>query len=121
LDCYTARLGDKTLVTKFLKMREYETIIKALKAEADKLADKVELYGLADKWQALLEADQKLRTLIRDYLTKEVGSDRERRVLEDVESQEQKVQELANQVQTYLEKQALRKKAKPQVQQSYEV
>jgi len=86
LDCYVQRLGDKTLVAKYLKVKELNRLIKALKSEADRLSDELETLTINDKIKQLEEQSKEVHQLALSYL-KDIGSflnKDERRILEEL-------------------------------------
>lgn len=84
MNCYVERIGDKALVAKFLKTREFNQIIKALQTEADRLAGQVEVYKSGEKLALLTEQQGKLNRLVLDYLSSKIGSPQEKEALEEI-------------------------------------
>jgi hypothetical protein len=105
IDCYVQRFGDKSIIAKFLKVRELDQTRKALLHECDKLADKFEVLTLGEKWDQILQADPDLRRIARDFLIKDLGTPDEKKAFEDFLNLLQKLQELARQFEQLLEKQ----------------
>jgi len=110
MDCYIERVGDKATVAKFLKMRELSHVVKALKSEADRLADKTEVLVFADKLSELIKKDQELRELVMTYLRQPFVKDEERQILEDILRTETDEQTLLNDVAAFFEKRIKPKK-----------
>jgi hypothetical protein len=84
MDCYVGKIGDRALIAKYLKMREYEKIKKALQNEVERLADKVEVFQAGEKLQALSEQWEKLTKLVQDYLTTGLGRPEEKELFEEI-------------------------------------
>jgi len=53
MDCYIERIGDKALVAKYLKIREFKQVEKALKSECERLAQDLEDYRLIARMKEL--------------------------------------------------------------------
>src|SRR4030042_641296 len=68
MDCYIERVGDKATVAKFLKMRELSHTVKALKSEAERLADNTEVLVFAGKLDDFLKKAQQVRDLAMQYM-----------------------------------------------------
>jgi len=83
MDCYVERIGDKALVAKFLKMREYRHIIKALSAEAERLAGKIELGKVAEWIEESNEKTTLIYAKLMDYF-RALGTPEEKMQLEDL-------------------------------------
>jgi len=82
LDCVVLKLGDKTLVTKYLKNRELERVWKSLKEECDGLAGQVEQLQILNKAEDLKNQQEETIKLIRSFLTTNMGTDQEREALD---------------------------------------
>lgn len=83
MDCYIERIGDKALVAKYLKMREYKQIIKALSAEAERLAVKVETGQVAEHIEEMKEKTTLIHAKLMDYF-KALGMPEEKQQLEEL-------------------------------------
>ena len=105
LDCAISQgLGDKTLVTKYLKLREYQRLVKALKNEADRLADKVEGLTVADRFENIEKMNADLHKLVMGYLKGEFANDKERNILEEIEKLSAKLSEALNEFEQFMER-----------------
>lgn len=83
MDCYIERIGDKALVAKYLKMREYKQIIKALSAEAERLAVKVETGQVAEYIEEMKEKTTLIYAKLMDYF-RALGTPEEKQQLEEL-------------------------------------
>jgi hypothetical protein len=104
MDCYIERIGDKPLIAKFLKMRELDQTVKALRHEALKLADKVEVLQFASKLDAVFKKDEEMRNLVFSYLRQGAAAENERVNLEDIVRAQQELQALLNDLKSFFEK-----------------
>ena len=98
MDCYVERIGDKALVAKYLKMREYKQIIKALSIEAERLASKVELGKIAEYIEEMKEKSTVIYVKLMDYF-RALGNPNEKQELEEllrVTKEQDKTIELVN-------------------------
>lgn len=77
IDCYVERIGDKATVAKFLKNREYDQSIRAMKREAERLADKVEVLVFAGKLDEYLKKFDELRVLGLQYMKEPFAKEEE--------------------------------------------
>jgi len=113
LDCFVQRIGDKAVVAKYLKKREYEQVIKALKAEADNLADKVEKGQLIEKVERLYNSYQQLYEMVTKYLKEGIGTTEEKQRLEDMSRLGEEVKGLVKEISEflYMKKQARKRKS----------
>jgi hypothetical protein len=84
MDHFIERFGDKALVAKYLKNRELERIHDALTKECSRVAGDVERFRVLDKMVDLQNQQEETVRLIKDFLTHNVGTDEERKALEDV-------------------------------------
>ena len=82
LDCSVEGVGGKAAAQKYLRMRQYQKAIKALKKELDSVADKVEVYNVAEKHQEISEQRKRTDDIIRRYLTQAVATEQEKQVLQ---------------------------------------
>jgi hypothetical protein len=114
MDCYVGRIGDKALVAKYLKMREYKQIIKALKNQADELADKVEDLVAGDKFVIVYEEIHKGVTKALEYLTEKLGTPKENEAFEDFLRWLEKAKKVILDIESALERQGywIKKKKK---------
>lgn len=83
LDCVVLKLGDKTLVAKYLKNRELERVWKALKEDCDRLAGQVEQLQILNKAEDLKNQQEEAIKMIRSFLTTTMGTDQEREALDE--------------------------------------
>lgn len=104
IDCYVTRIGDKPLVAKYLKMREYKQIIKALSVEADRLAGTVEGYQLGDKLNQLVESSSGMHKAAMEYLREAIGTDKEKEALEELIRSTTKNFEIQKNIELFLER-----------------
>lgn len=84
MDCYVERIGDKALVAKYLKLREYKQILKALIGECEKHAQKLEDFQLFDRLKDMEEKIGNMEKWVMDYLRKKLGTAEESQVLEEL-------------------------------------
>lgn len=111
MDCYVERIGDKALVAKYLKMREYRQIIKALSVEAERLASKVELGKIAEYIEEMKEKSTVIYVKLMDYF-RALGNPDEKQELEEllrVTKEQDKTIELVN---NFFERHLKKKKAR---------
>jgi ribosomal protein S17E len=104
LDCYIQRIGDKSLVAKYLKNRELTQITRALQNEADKLAEKVEVYQAGDKLAQLTEQQEKLNKLVEEYLTTKIGTEQEKEALEEIIRESEKTKQLIRDIEGFVKR-----------------
>lgn len=81
IDCFTQRIGDKALLAKYLKLREYERIINALKIEAERLAQTVEFGQIVEKIDMLHKTNKEIHRSLMDYF-QSLGEEAEREKLD---------------------------------------
>jgi len=84
MDCYIERIGDKALVAKYLKLREWKQISKALKGECERYAQDLEDFRLFDKLKGMDETVENLNKAVMEYLAEKIGTAEEAKALEDV-------------------------------------
>lgn len=77
MDCFVQSLGDKALASKYLKMRELNKTMRALKAQADQYADLINEIKYEVKFAELSKKIDELLRLNYDYL-KNVGEPQEK-------------------------------------------
>jgi len=83
MDCYVERIGDRALVAKFLKMREYKRIVKALKAEAERLAIKVETGQVVEHIEKINERTAVIHSKLMEFF-RALGNIDEKEKLDDL-------------------------------------
>jgi len=124
LDCYIQKLGDKTLVAKYLKNRELERVKNVLSDEADRLASKVESYRSVEKLDALIQEQNKTVDLVKQYLTEKIGTPDEKKALEEILQQkgitEKIIWDMEKFVRDYLKNRKWIKKSQKQREQEQE-
>jgi len=84
LDCMVENKSDKALASKYLKMRELNKTIKALRQEAEALAYKLEDLQILNKFDIIYNKIDELSKTIMDYLKNPFSSNDERKALEDI-------------------------------------
>jgi len=84
LDCMVENKSDKALASKYLKMRELNKTVKALRKEAESLAEKLEDLQIVMKFDNLYQKNDEVIRLIQNYLTNPFSKPEEQRLLEDV-------------------------------------
>lgn len=116
LDCSVLKgHGDKALVAKYLKSREFAHLIKSLRSEADRLADKVEIFTMGDKLASWKKKSLEVKELVFKYLTELQGTDRERQVLEEIARQSKREDELLRDIESFFERHIKIKKWKKKI------
>jgi hypothetical protein len=83
MDCFVLKLGDKTILVKYLKNRELDRVAKALKEECDRLAGKVETLQVLNRLDDLTTQQRTITELVREFLTNKIGSPEEKKALEE--------------------------------------
>lgn len=112
MDCYVTRIGDKALVAKYLKMREYKQTIKALHKEADRLAEKVEDHQFYIVLDDMHKAAKESTAAVMKYLTSGLASKKEKEVLDKVILSNDMTLEVLEHIKRLIEKLKLRKTKK---------
>ena len=84
LDCYIKRIGDKTLITKELKVRQLKHMQKVLEEEIEGMFAKYSDYSAFQEIDKTGQLIQELHDIIMDYLKQNIGSPEEIKVLEEV-------------------------------------
>jgi hypothetical protein len=106
IDCYIEKLGDKAVIAKHMKMRELTQINKALTAENERLADRLEILTYADKLTQLHEMTKEQRDLIFQYIKEPFPTDTEKQRFEEImqhaEKQDALVRDLEQQLQKHM-------------------
>ena len=103
LDCIIKRIGDKTLVAKYLKKRELERLIKALQNEADRLATKIEDYQISEKLDSLFKQTSEQHKLLMKYLNEALGTPKEKQALEELVETCRKTFQIIRDIEAYIE------------------
>lgn len=83
MDCFVMKLGDKTLIVKYLKNRELERVANALKEECEKLAGRVEELQVLSKLEDLKNQQEEAIRKVLDFLTHKLGTAEENKALEE--------------------------------------
>jgi hypothetical protein len=123
MDCYVEKIGDKSLVAKYLKTREYERLVKVLKQQADGYADKVEIYAVGEKHGEVTQEIKKTDELVKRYLTSAVATDQEKQVLENLVQREKDIDRYLYDLEEYLKNKLIggvKIERKKQQQKAYE-
>ena len=84
LDCYIKRIGDKTLITKELKVRQLKHMKKSLEEEIEGMFAKYSDYSAFQEIDKTGQLIQELHDIIMDYLKQNIGSPEEIKILEEV-------------------------------------
>jgi len=114
MDCYITRVGDKATVAKFMKIREWNYTLKALKKQCEAYAQRHENYQLLERVREIDIQKTELDKLIWDYLTQKVGGPHEQETWEEIMRKHEEWVKLMNEVREFLEKlKARRKKGVP--------
>lgn len=112
LDAFIERLGDKAIVRKYLKNRELERTHKFLKAECNRLADRLETFEIGDKALVALRQVELEHDLAMRYFKEGLGTPEEKEFLEDLMRSNKKTKEIIRDVEDYLQKMLRLKKWK---------
>jgi len=83
MDCYVEKIGDKALIAKWLKMRELKQVVKALRAEAERLAVNVEVGKVAEYIEKMKEKTTIMYSRLMSYF-RAMGNIDERQQLEEL-------------------------------------
>lgn len=110
MDCYIERIGDKALVAKYLKIREWKQVSKALKAECERLAQDLEDYRLIARMKELETKNKEVNKSIMQYLTEKIGTPDEQQGWEEIVRKRQEEDRLVNGIRELYEKLKIRKK-----------
>ena len=110
MDCYVERIGDKALVAKYLKLREWQQISKALKSECERYAQELEDFRLFDKLKGMDEKVDTLSKAMMQYLSEKLGSPDEQQALEDIIRELKELRALTTTIRERYKKLAERKK-----------
>jgi len=84
MDCYIERIGDKALVAKYLKIREWKQISKALQSECERLAQELEDFRLFERLKGIDETIVQLNKAVMLYLSEKIGTPEEQEALEEI-------------------------------------
>jgi hypothetical protein len=120
LDCYIEKIGDKTVVAKYLKNRELDRVRKTLQEEADRLAQKVEAYQGIEKIESLSTQQEILNKLAMDYLNTKLGKPDEKEALENVIRANKESQKAIKETEDFIQKFIYNKKWRRQITQQTE-
>ena len=84
LDCYIRRMGDKTLITKELKVRHLKHMKKTLQNEIDGLFEKYSQFSAYQEIEKTMHLITDTKNIVMKYLKEGVASDEEKSILEEV-------------------------------------
>jgi hypothetical protein len=118
LDCYVQKMGDKTLVAKYLKNRELDQVSNALRKEADALAEKIEAYRGIDRQEALTTQQEKISTMVQDYLTHNIVTPQEKEALENIIRETEQGKRLHRDIEDFIRKYMNTKRWRKKLQQT---
>jgi DNA-directed RNA polymerase subunit RPC12/RpoP len=110
MDCYVERIGDKPLVAKYLKLREWKQILKALKGECERYAQELEDFRLFERLKGMDETVEKLNKAIMEYLRQKIGTAEEAQALEEITRQLKDLRALTATIRELYKKLSKRKK-----------
>lgn len=110
MDCYITRVGDKATVAKFMKIREWNYTLKALKKECERYAQEHENNQLRHKREELEIKNAEVNKLILQYITAKVGTSEEQRAWEEIIRKHKEEDELMNNIKEFLQKLKARRK-----------
>lgn len=110
MDCYIERIGDKALVAKYLKVREWKQILKALQSECERYAQDLEDFKLFERLKGMDETVEKLNKAVMLYLSEKIGTSKEQEALEDVVRQLKELRALTDTIRELYKKLSKRKK-----------
>jgi hypothetical protein len=119
IDCFIQRIGDKALLAKYLKLREYERIIGALKIEAERLAQNVEFGQIVEKIDLLCKTNNEIHSALMDYF-KNLATEAERESLEILLKRTDELENLIKAIQDFIMAHTVKheKKKEPQLHYS---
>lgn len=112
MDCYVERIGDKALVAKYLKVREWQQILKALKSQCEHYAQKLEDFQLFNRLKGMEDKILNMEKWVMDYLKKQLGTAEEGQVLEEMVRATKEVKAMCADVRDLYAKLLKRKKKK---------
>jgi hypothetical protein len=101
MDDYIQRIGDKALLAKYLKVREYDRIIKALKLEAERLAENVEFGQIAEKIDVLYKMNSEIHKALMEYFNA-LGTEAEREKLDYLLKRSEELYDLIRAIQEFI-------------------
>lgn len=84
VDCYIRRIGDKTLITKELKVRQLKYLKKSLEDEIDALFGKYNKFSAYHEIDKTMKLMEETKGIIMNYLKEGVATDQEKTILEEV-------------------------------------
>jgi pyruvate/2-oxoacid:ferredoxin oxidoreductase beta subunit len=84
LDCMINSQSDRALALRYVRMRQLEKTIKALRKEAESYLSKLEDLQILNKFDSLYQINDELSKMIMSYLKNSFINDDERKALEDV-------------------------------------
>jgi mRNA-degrading endonuclease HigB of HigAB toxin-antitoxin module len=86
LDCHVMRYGDKLLVKRYMKVKEYDTLLKALEVQCDEKAEQFRGFNFYEIMEKIHQNSNTLHSLIMEYL--KAGFDKpeaEKTVLDEIQ------------------------------------
>lgn len=93
LDCQVARYGDKTIVKKYIKLKELEFLIKSLQAQCNEKAEEMRQFNFYEKINNLHELSKQARDLVTSYLKENFQKpEKEQQTLDELERLMEKTQ-----------------------------
>ena len=110
MDCYVERIGDKALVAKYLKVREWKQVSKALQSECERLAQDLEDFRLFERLKGMDEKIDKMDKALMQYLREKLGTAEEQQAMEEVKRELKELRGLTATIRDLYKKLSKRKK-----------
>jgi len=123
LDCMIQNKSDKALASRYLKMRELDKTVKALRKEAEALAEKLEDLQIVQKFDNIHHKNDEAIKLIMDYLKNPFVKEEERKILEDWIRQLEENKRIVRDVEQFIQSRLrpIKKLKQSQRERDYEV
>jgi len=103
MDCIVQNKSDRALVSRYLKMRELDKLIKALRREAEYYASKLDKLQVFVKFDTLYAMNDQIVNLTKDYLMNTpVDKDKEKEKLEEIMSAIEKNKILTRDIEEFI-------------------
>lgn len=110
LDAFIERLGDKALLSKYLKVRELKRIKAVLEKECDRLATRIEETTLDERVQKTYNLALEIHKKIMSYFHEGIGTDTETEKLDELLIMARTLMEIMEILKAWLKKTQKRKR-----------
>jgi len=120
LDCMVENKSDKALAARYLKLRELQKTVQALKREAEQYAEKLADPQIITLFQKLYTQNDEICKKVREYLTCPTLTEKENKILDEIATQLEQNKRITQDIEIFIRTRLTFKPTSTKTQQTQE-